>query len=157
MTAPATTATTAPATEQLGLFSRKAPTDCPRLPGRGRVCADARARAEGCPGAKACSEWTGPRPSEPAQTAVVVAERLPEGGTVPFKMFSVPAALPLPAALLPVARELPLVARPAAAAEQTCWCGAPAGCVYTAGLEPAGLVGPLCKECADSILRSWRT
>jgi hypothetical protein len=97
--------------------------------------------------------------------AVVEAQRRPEGGVVPvrlvpFKMF--PAAQPLPAApvpvhVAPVARELPLVARPAPAAEQTCWCGAPAGCSYTAGLEPAALAGPLCKECADSILRDWRT
>ena len=42
--------------EQLGLFAQRAPRTCPRFPGYA-LCGDARARADGCPGAKACEEW----------------------------------------------------------------------------------------------------
>lgn len=63
--------------EQLGLFGarRSAHKTCPRWPGS-PLCADARERAEGCPGTKACEEWPNRKVAAVPDTSPLPGENL---------------------------------------------------------------------------------
>jgi hypothetical protein len=148
--------------QQLGLFSPgvKAITDCPRIPGR--LCAEARDRPGGCPGAKACEEWKAP-PPEVAPAAAPPPEQV-ASAPPPALVSPAPAAseAPAPVASPTSPEEKPLPRPPLSigniegALPPCICCGGVATVVYAAGIPPLELAGPHCRPCADQIINRWQ-